>query len=304
MRVSFSDLASAVDSSDLAHGTFLFTGSDYPYAAAKAFSEFVARKQGLPVEFHSKVTGLLSADSVHLFGTLGEEAIPFSQITKFDVCRIIPVAEGIATTKAAWGKLISNCFVVDVVKPLETTIEGDMQYMFTLMNVPFDAELLKKASKDCELRTSSILQHIEFSIPFGGLVTKEGIPPPLQEGEMSYNKFKDVFLFRNPLDISVAVLELKDPVEYTTRLLNDLAVYAAILTEDKEGETPASIASSYGQNIFFLKGKLLPRLRTLGMSRLLTLMSNISDMLCRILNGEVVDGNRQLSATILLAFRG
>jgi hypothetical protein len=302
MRIGLQDVTSATVLSDISNSTFVFVGEDYPFAAAKSFSVYASKILGLPVTFHNAPSSVLEEGFVHLFGTQGEDASEFILRQGYNSCRIIPMKEGVFASKGTWGKFVSKCFVVEVPTPTEKTLEGDFQFICSLMEVPSKPEVLKEAIKKCGLSTSSILHTAEFSMAFGGLTDKDNIPPEVSSERLDYQKFREIFLFKNSLEISLAIAKVEDPMETTSRLLNDLAVYAAIVAEDAAGVSAKVIATSYGQNEFFMKNKLLPRLKALGMPRILSLMNKVSEMQSLVLNGGAVDPTAQMSATFLMAF--
>jgi hypothetical protein len=172
------------------------------------------------------------------------------------------------------------------------------------MGVPYDKAILKEASKRCELNTSSLVQAVEFASLRGGFNSLEDVQPFVQESELTYNKFKDTFLFRTPLEFSLIISTCKDPLEHLNRLVNDLAMFIVLLAEDSAGRTPQEISSSYGINSFYFKNKLLPRLRTLGVPRTLNIMQQVTGLCASVARGDVVDLSRQASAMMLMSFRG
>jgi len=297
MKVNFEDIKTATALSDISKSTFLFIGKEYPYAAARLYSYYVSKAVTKGVDFHTHAKGYLDDQSIHLFGTL-EEDTSFI-LRKDDVCRIIPMKQGSLITKKEWGKYVSHIFVVEVSSINPSDMQDTLRSWLTLLEIPFKENHLKRAASVYESTYAGVLQCIEYSSLFGGLVegdsVMEGYPT-----EVSYNSFKETFLYKGALDISTMVENLKDPMPYLTRLINDLAVLAALAAEREAGTSAGDIASSYGYNVFLLKNRVLPRLKTLGMPRILRVLGKLTDFQDRWLKGLLVSPREQLATVLLL----
>lgn len=303
MRVKFADASSAISKdTDSLCGSFVFIGEDYPFVAAKAFSVYLAKRYETEVIFHEKITSSLVEGKVHLFGS--QENTPELFLKKrFDSIRIIPMSEGTLLSKAEWGKLVATSYVVDVHTPSEKTLEGDFSLICSLMGVPYKPEVIKELSKKSIRSMASILQIVEYSANFGGLVERQNIPPIDCDEEGSYREFLDTFLYKNAMDSVTLLRNSTDVLETTTRLVNDLAIYSSLLAEAESGTGTNELAKMFGQNEFFLKNKLLPRLKALGMKRILTFIGRITDMQERVLVGDCVSPSDQMAAAILVTFQ-
>lgn len=303
MRVKFADASSIISKeTDLSCGSFVFIGEDYPFAAAKAFSVHLANRLGTEVVFHDILTPNLSEGVVHLFGSQDSTPEMFLK-KKFDSIRVIPMSEGTLLGKAEWGKLVSTSYIVDTHTPSEKTLEGDFSLVCSLMGVPYKAEIVRELSKKNIHSMASILQIVEYSANFGGLVDRQNIPPIDNSEESSYHDFLDTFLYKNAMDSVTLLRKSSNVLEITTRLLNDLAIYSSLLAEAESGTDSRGLAKMFGHNEFFLKNKLLPRLKSLGMKRLLTFMGRITDMQERILRGDCVAPSDQMASAILVTFQ-
>jgi hypothetical protein len=303
MRVKFADASSAIaKDADFLCGSFVFIGEDYPFAAAKAFSVYLANRRGTEVVFHEKLTSNLTEGNVHLFGSQDDSPELFLK-KRFDSIRVIPMSEGTLMSKAEWGKLVATSYIVDIHTPSEKTLEGDFSQICSLMGVPYKPEIIKELAKKNIHSMASILQIVEYSANFGGLIERQNIPPIDCGGEGGYREFLDTFLYKNAMDSVSLLRKSADVLEITTRLVNDLAIYSSLLAEAESGTDTRELAKMFGQNEFFLKNKLLPRLKSLGMKRLLTFMGRITDMQERILRGDCVSPSDQMASAILVTFQ-
>lgn len=297
MKVLFQNVMSLLTTPD--SPTFLFIGDDYPFAAAKAFATKVSKDKGLPVVFHKEPCRGLSLDGIHLFGTMKDPS-SLLQIHE-DAFRVIPAEEGTCSDKAfIKGALAANVHVVEVPCPTEKSLPSDISFVSSLMGVACTEECAKEAAKSCLLSISGVSQMVELSESMGGLTDKANIPKAFKGSGVRYMDFKESLLFKTPNEASLLLSQAEDPLSFVTPLLNDLAMLVVIQQEDQAKTPVREIAQTYGQQDWFLKNRLIPRLRTLGLDKMLSLMKRLAELQASVPLGEAVDVNAQMASIVLL----
>ena len=297
MKVLFQNVVSLTTTPDTS--TFVFVGDDYPFSAAKAFAYKLSKDKGLPLSFHKEPCRGLSPDSIHLFGTLED---PTSLLMVPECAyRIIPAKEGTCSDKSFLKVALgAQAHVVEVPTPTDKTLPSDIAFVSSMMGVPCTEECAKVVATYCLHSFSGVVQLVELSESFGGLVDKANLPRLVSGSVVSYADFKDSLLFKTPNEASLLLSRAEDPLAFVTPLLNDLAMYVVLQQEDQNKTSVREIAQTYGQPEWFLKNRLLPRLRTMGLDKLLSLMKRLSEMQSSVLRGEAVDIQTQMASIILL----
>ena len=297
MKIKFEDINTATALADVSQSTFLFLGSEYPFAAAKLYSYYLSKILSVGVDFQPQPKGFLEGNAVHLFGTVEENSTFI--LKKERACRLIPMKQGTLLMKKDWGKYVSEIFVVEVSPINPSEMVDVVRSWMNLLEIPFKDKYLKSVTRVYEPTYAGVLQCIEYASFFDGLVEGEAVMGGYPE-EVSYNTFKETFLYKGALDMSLAVAQIKDPMPYVTRLINDLSILAALAAEEEAGTPAEEIAPSYGFNVFLLKNRLLPRVKTLGLPRILRVLGRLAAFQDRWLQGKLVAPKEQLAALMLL----
>ena len=296
MKIGYYDVMSLA--STFSQGTFVFIGEDYPFAAAKIFSMRVSKDLGLPVEFYSQQGSLTVEDTISFYGS---QTDPFPLVaSRHHGCRIIAMEPGKYTDRSGVSKLLNLATVVEVPSLNEKTISEDLVFALSLARIPYTQEVVKQFSQGCPLSNAAMLQVVEYTETNGGLIALENGPLFHPLPVVQYSEFKDAWLFRTPSEASDLLLRSGDAMGFITRLLNEMAMYLVFIAEDQAKTSTRDIAKDYGQNEWFLKNRLLPRLRTMGRNKILSLMGRLGNIQKAVLAGETVDPALVLSSTFLL----
>lgn len=298
MKVSFKESLSAAK--EKTSGTFVFIGKDYNFPAASIFSRFLNRKTGKPVEFFNAPCET-SPEVISLFATQDDPNLDEFLNKDVGTFRVVPLQENSYTTKAKWSRLMDNCVVVEVRPPTPNTLKEDVEFACSLMGVQYDTEGVSSAVSHNIGGWSGIWSDIEAAEKSSGSLKgySSVLPKGVQE-DVSYMEFKDSFLFKLPRETADVFLRTDRCLEYTRRLVDDMATYFAVWVCDAEGKTSREISQAFNINEWFLRNRLVPRLRTMGAPRILKCIEKLSAILDSVMKGESVDGQAQISATVLL----
>lgn len=280
-------------------GTFAFIGKGYIFPIVRAFSYYLKREKHLPEVFHKKIEESYQ-DSINLFNTSSEEFLE-SLIKPCLDYRLIPFDEKSFTTSSSKSKLSKFCTVIEVPTITPDNFLDCIKLVCILLEVESNEKTIKQLSSRCSMDFSSIYTSIEYAAGMGGLVSEISILPVLEPDSISYQDLKNTVVFGTNLQISILIKKLgTDFIPYTGMLLNDLALYSRILSECLQGVEVEDLSSKYHFNIVFLRTKLLPRLKSWGVTNILSMMRRIADSYKGVLDGSILDGPLILSASILV----
>lgn len=300
MRISFKDIASVLQDSSQWDKTFVFVGAEYPYPAAQAFAEFLAQKSDRPLEFFSSP---VHADPlrVSLFSSQEEKDLPWVARKNLGP-RVVPFLGGVLSKTSDMKQFQEVDYIIEVPECTESSLPWYVPYMCTLMGVEHSEagiQLFLKGYPKASL--TDILTVLEYARSQGGLRKLEDFPPmPQEEAEVSYLHFRDTFLFKTSLEMSTLVERTPSWMEFTSRLLGDLTVYTQYLLEDQEGKTSRDISEAYRLNEWFLRTRLLPRLRSLGVVKLLRWTQSLIESYNSVFEEGALSGQTRLAVLFLL----
>jgi len=302
MKVSFREALSLTRDIEANPRTFVFTGKGYNYPAAEIFARHLCRVLSKELDVHEWPSAT-DPHKVTLFQTQSEGGLDEFLNASTGCTRVIPFQENLYTTKAQWGNLMGNCTVVEVTNPTDKTLKNDISFACSLMGISYDEEGTQAAADNNDGGGwSGILSCIEYAATNGeGLVGRTSVVSRKLSDEVTYMSYKDSFLFKLPKDTADLILRSDSYLEFTSRIVDDLSLYFAMLMQDSEKVSTRDLAAAFGQNEWFLRNRLLPRLRTMGPVRILNIVEKLTDMVGMIMKGESVDGQAQMaSATLLL----
>lgn len=305
MRLNFRELLPYTQAVDIRGANFVFVSKTYAFSAAEMFSEHLARKLGQPVTYLLNI-GDSSEDQVALYSTSDSGGVD-------TLLQTLPVPhQGIciysitlSESRTNLSKLAGIAVVVDVDEPTAKTAPADMSYVCQLVNVPHDEEGVKGLSSKCDLcwgsfKSSALMWAEKYQGVLGS--ANYNVLEDVQPG--TYEHFRDKALFGACWEASIVMQEAgPDCMEYTTRFINDLSVYHTMLVLDEAKHKLQDIARIFGMNEWFLKTKLMPRLRVLKRARILVLMDKMSEAYKLAVEGSVSSIPLTLASTVLLGLR-
>lgn len=300
MRLSFKEAMSLARLLESETPTFIFTGKGYNFPAASLFSKFLERLTKKPIAYHEEL-GAVSEDDVNLFQTQDAEDLDTFLLRKTGCLRVIPMKENKYTTKAKWGRLVEDCVIVEVKAPTEKSISTEISFACSLMGVNYDEDGLNAAAASTYGGWSGILSIVEQAMLMkGGLIGKDSVIPVVDSEDKGYMGFKDTLLFGLPKDIADSVMNTPNHLEYANRIVDEMATFYNILRYDKQEVSATTIATEFRINEWFLRNRLLPRLRTMGTVRILNFIDKVSETIETIMDAKSPDPQAQLASVIML----
>lgn len=304
MRLNFRELLSVSRASNWTNTPIVFVSKGYAFPAAEMYAAYVSKVVGIPVSFCGGFSEP-PEKSLFLYGSMdGTEVptliehirVPSEGIQFFSLMLSDSKAKAVNLTKLA-----GVATVVDVEEPSVKSLPDDIMYACQLLNIPYDDEGVKGLVPACDFTWGSIQSN---------LTTYTSTNPTLKGKLISvssnnfasgtYEAFRDKLIFGANWETSILVQEAGNScIEYTTRILNDLALYHTVLVYDEDGQKVSDISNTFGINEWFLKTRLLPRLRVLKRARLLLVMDKIAEAQKKVLEGGTVNKELFLAVTLL-----
>lgn len=304
MRLNFRELLSVSRASNWSNTPIVFVSKGYAFPAAEMYAAYVSNVVGIPVSF----CGSLSEPpekNLFLYGSLDGGDLPalMEHIrVPSDGIQFFSLMLAESKTKTTnLTKLAGVATVVDVEEPSVKSLNDDIMYACQLLNIPYDDEGIKGIAPACDFTWGSIQSNLTTHTSINpALKGKPLSAPNCNFASGTYEDFRDKLIFGANWETSILIQESGNScIEYTTRIINDLALYHTILVYDEDGQKVSDIANTFGINEWFLKTRLLPRLRVLKRARLLLVMDKIAEAQKKVLEGGTLNKELFLAVTLL-----
>lgn len=300
MKITFNDAPTAYRGLSGLGKTFVFVGKGYNYPAAALFARYLSRSTGKDIEWlpepsfpvEGKINLLCSQEDQEMDSFLNKDT---------GELRVVPFFSNLYTTKARWGQIVDRCVVVEVTNPSPKEMGASIGFACTLAGVQFDKGFVEWFTHEhAHASWSDIFSAIEYAETEGiPLVGAACVPAAKSNTEVDYFKFKDSFLFGLPKDTVSMILGSEKCFEFSQRLVKDLALYLEISIKDSLRVPTKEVAQAFNQNEWFLRNRLLPRLRSFGIPRLLKTIDLLTDLQTQVKKGESFDHPAQMASKLV-----